>query len=733
MQYNKSPNSLMKRRPRADQYPVAPQSQSAQHTEEDAPETDFVQIIHRHLRGHYRLAAALALVGGMIGAIIGWHFNPPQYRSEGCVRIAYSLPLGAASSGQQMPMALFDAFIRSQQVEMTSRIVVDQAMDDPAWRAMGRAKTADEMKNFAENLSTDHQSSSDLLHIYFTDPDPQAAAAAVEAVINVYSKIFDAQQAEFNQKMIRVLQDQESAKAAEQQEIQSEIASEDGSGSVQAECDQASLDVDALTKKLTEARWLLSLAQNPGAASGDGTNLPTDPSVISDDLFRKLLTDRNAADNALRRLQADGYGDTYPEVQTMKQKRDDIDQQIVQHANDLRSNMTQIENDLVKARETLTEKSNLRLKIQSQQASVDQVSKDYMDLDSQIQTLQVEQRAGSRLTVISSGDVPLLPEQKESRRFIFMGGGAAIGGLSLVLILMLTRMARPRYWSSDEAESDVESQFPLLGILPTLTEQSQYNHAGTAHCIHQMRVMLEVGRRDLPPAFLLTSSAPGEGKTGLTAALALSFAISGSRTLVIDADLIGRGLTSGYDADAQPGLYEALAEGTINGYARETTTAGLWLLPAGQVNGDGAARLAANPVQRLLEEARQSFDVILIDSGPILGSVEASVIAQKVDGVVFVVSRGQQRPLVKRAINHLRVVGAHISGVVFNRADAQEFAKVAHMPSIRTRPNQGANGWNSNTLPQATASAAGRKHGRNAPPLGPLVKSVSTYMAAESA
>jgi hypothetical protein len=88
---------------------------------------------------------------------------------------------------------------------------------------------------------------------------------------------------------------------------------------------------------------------------------------------------------------------------------------------------------------------------------------------------------------------------------------------------------------------------------------------------------------------------------------------------------------------------------------------------------------------------------------------------------------------VKRAINHLRVVGAHISGVVFNRADAQEFAKVAHIPSIRTRPNQGANGWNSNTLPQATASAAGRKHGRNAPPLGPLVKSVSTYMAAESA
>jgi capsular exopolysaccharide synthesis family protein len=256
-----------------------------------------------------------------------------------------------------------------------------------------------------------------------------------------------------------------------------------------------------------------------------------------------------------------------------------------------------------------------------------------------------------------------------------------------------------------------------------------------------MRVMLEVAHRDRAPAYLMTSSAPGEGKTGLTAALALSYALSGSRTLVIDADLMGRGLTSGHNADNEPGLCEALIEGSLSGFVRETTTAGLWLLPAGQTGGDGAARLSAIPVQRLLDEARQSFDVILIDSGPILGSVEASVISQKVDGVVFVVSRGQQRPLVRRALAQLRIVSAKMAGVVFNRADSQEFSRVAYMSSMRTRPNQGAAGMTSDALAHATKAPASKPTAATAKPsvnsrrgpMGPLVQSVDNLSAVESA
>jgi len=104
----------------------------------EAAQGDALKAIHRHLKGHYRLAVALALVGATIGSFVGFKLSPPEYRSEGSVRIAYSLPLSTQNTGQQMPMTLFDAYIRSQMLEITSRTVVEQAMDDPAWQAIGR-------------------------------------------------------------------------------------------------------------------------------------------------------------------------------------------------------------------------------------------------------------------------------------------------------------------------------------------------------------------------------------------------------------------------------------------------------------------------------------------------------------------------------------------------------------------------------------------------------------------
>ena len=62
-------------------------------------------------------------------------------------------------------------------------------------------------------------------------------------------------------------------------------------------------------------------------------------------------------------------------------------------------------------------------------------------------------------------------------------------------------------------------------------------------------------------------------------------------------------------------------------------------------------------MQALIAEARNYFDVIIIDSGPILGSLEASVIAPEVDGVIFAISRGQDRPAADAAMRRLRGLG----------------------------------------------------------------------------
>ena len=323
-----------------------------------------------------------------------------------------------------------------------------------------------------------------------------------------------------------------------------------------------------------------------------------------------------------------------------------------------------------------------------------QVAKDMASVTAREDELHAEDHSGSRLQVDSYGDVPLMPSRDHRAMLALAGGG--FGMLLPVGIMILLGIVHPKIRSSAEAEDDVTSRIPLLGVLPALSRPADpETQAGTAHCIHQMRVMLEVGLpRDRHPAFLLTSAAPGERQDGSTAALGLSYAMSGSRTLVIDADLIGRGLTNGFDAEGCVGLFEALAEGTIEGFARETTTRGLWILPAGRADATGASRLSLPPMRRILDEARQFFDIVLIDSGPILGSVEAAVVAQDVEGVILIVARGQQVPLVKRALAQLRAVDARVAGMVFNRAPMQRNFQERAMPrpcvhvAVRPRPGQ---------------------------------------------
>ena len=122
--------------------------------------------------------------------------------------------------------------------------------------------------------------------------------------------------------------------------------------------------------------------------------------------------------------------------------------------------------------------------------------------------------------------------------------------------------------------------------------------------------------------------------------------------------------------------------------------------PAGRADATGASRLSLPPMRRILDEARQFFDIVLIDSGPILGSVEASVVAQDVEGVILIVARGQQVPLVKRALAQLRAVDARIAGMVFNRADAKEFSRAGYASSMRTRRGQTASWTNDGSQPR---------------------------------
>jgi Mrp family chromosome partitioning ATPase len=200
-------------------------------------------------------------------------------------------------------------------------------------------------------------------------------------------------------------------------------------------------------------------------------------------------------------------------------------------------------------------------------------------------------------------------------------------------------------------------------------------------------------------------------------ALGLSFAASRVRTLLIDCDLVSRQLSNTLDARDYPGVFEAIAAGTIRKRLRKAAR-NLYLLPAGQVGINDYFSVSAAKLRPLLAEARRHFDVVLIDTGPILGSVEAAVLAREVDGVLFTVSRNQRRAVVERAIHRLNTLDARLEGMIFNRARAEDFEtslySTSSTRSIRSMPS--------------TNGKSHRPNVQQAGAFGPLVQAVASTL-----
>jgi polysaccharide biosynthesis transport protein len=218
---------------------------------------------------------------------------------------------------------------------------------------------------------------------------------------------------------------------------------------------------------------------------------------------------------------------------------------------------------------------------------------------------------------------------------------------------------------------------PLLGVLPQLPNGRLYPELAriAAYCVHNLRIRLQLlGTQENSRVFMITSAAAGEGKTSLTLALGLSFASSGRRVLLIDCDPIGRGLSQRLKCNVQPGMSECLAGAGLN--IATSVSQNLTFLPAGTRDRSPIeTEFSADRLRALLTEARSRFDVVLIDTGPVLSSLQNPVIAQFADFVILTIAQGQQQPLVERSQRMLKSVGIRVSGFVFNRAAASDYRR----------------------------------------------------------
>jgi len=184
-----------------------------------------------------------------------------------------------------------------------------------------------------------------------------------------------------------------------------------------------------------------------------------------------------------------------------------------------------------------------------------------------------------------------------------------------------------------------------------------------------LRTNIQYSRADNPvKTVLITSSGPGEGKSTSVANLAITFAQMGAKTLLVDTDLRRPVLHGIFGHSKNEGLTNILVgRSTMEEAVKLTRIENLHLITSGTLPPNPSELLSSNVMERFLVDAKSQFDIILLDTPPVIAVTDAAVLATKIDGVVLVVRSGEaDRDAIERSKTLLEKVNAYLLGVLLN-------------------------------------------------------------------
>ena len=245
--------------------------------------------------------------------------------------------------------------------------------------------------------------------------------------------------------------------------------------------------------------------------------------------------------------------------------------------------------------------------------------------------------------------------------------------------------------TSVKSLEDVERylQVPVLAVIPkdvgVLHKQSGMSPDAEAYRI--LRTNIEFNRKNPEDnAITVVSGGAGEGKSTTLVNLAYICAQGGYTTLMIDADLRRPRLHTFFDINNSVGLTNYLTtELMLEDVILQTPVDNLYFMPSGILPADAAGILNSRRMSELIQDVKQRFDLVLVDSPPILGVSDASVLASEVDLTMIVVQhRKLPRNMLLRVKQAVENVGGNVIGVVLNNVDIRSDSQYQYYTSYYT-------------------------------------------------
>ena len=445
------------------------------------------------------------------------------------------------------------------------------------------------------------------------------------------------------------------------------------------------------TQNLTQLNAALAAAQDQRiraqarwrqAASGP---MPAD--MIGNSNIR-ILQQQKAQLQGEYQLKLATYKPDYPEMLQLKSQIDELDRQVSRETSGVRSSV-KAEYDAAAAQESMLKSQIASLR--NEALDVDGRSIQYNILKREVDTnrqlydglLQRFKEVGvagnvrpNNISVIDRAAVP--KSRFKPNLALNLAIGLLLGGMLGVLAAFLLEFLDDTLKTPEDVEQKLK--LAVLGVVPKLgpkdniDEISRDTRSSFSEAYRSVRTSLQFATdHGVPKTLLVTSSAPGEGKSTTALALARNFAQLGKSVLLIEGDLRNPSLHKTLGIRSEVGLSNLLAGGcTLAEATVETEDPQLKVIFAGPLPPNPAELLSGSKLVSMLTVAAERYDQVIIDGPPVLGLADAPILANAADGTLLVVNSSKTKiNAAQAALKRLLVARARVVGALLSKYDAK--------------------------------------------------------------
>jgi capsular exopolysaccharide synthesis family protein len=651
------------------------------------PERDFEVRYYTELLWRRRLLLSAAALGGLALGVLAAELQLPRYQARTLLQIMpptpTSLTVTDALVGTGNPLR-DRQFFNTQLNVLLSRALADQTVaklklaDRPEFQA-----SADSAGLFLKHVRVEPIPDTFVVELRVTHREPKDAALWANTLADLYMDYSLEGQVESARRAYRWVTERLAETQDDMQEAQDKLLkSYQGQdlfvpeGSVSAITTSITrLNEDEIQAKARRIEVEAELGEFMSTRRA-GRRLDAVPRVASDSTVAEINSRLQSLTLDLARLRGK-YKEGHPEVQK-------IQAQLTQLGKDKLARISQIEEGLrAEYRQLQRREAELRQAIESHRSRAAEQSVKLTELDSLrkkadsaaglytvlLQKLNETNIAASiqnnNVRLLDRAVVPTAPVWPQKRKIAVV---SLLAGLLLGAGWVLLRDALD---NTIKDADDVERHL-RVELLATIPHYTKEDTSLATEAYQNLRTALLFARRgERGQVVLVTGTAPGEGKTTTLLNLGKLLAVSGEPTVVVDCDLRRANLHLRLGVPREPGFTDHFVRTVaFERLVRTTRVPNLALVPAGPLPPNPPALLARAELGAALEELRDRYRWVLVDSPPLLAVTDALLLAREADATLLVIQHNKvERGLVKRSLAALRKVTPNVLGAVLNAVD----------------------------------------------------------------